>query len=139
MNIKNIIHLYCNPFNPVQVQLQDKVKTNYYLLDISACPLSGGYSVNYTLAKSVSVMKDDWMVFNDDETCRRIKLFLRPLSSITREEKEYLDKILSGLSMNNWADVRKMEALTTAYLLSKHFDLFNLLESKNAILETVIK
>jgi hypothetical protein len=62
-----------------------------------------------------------------------IKPILRPLSDMTEEEKnEYW-------FLNSVKDSKaQCEAINTRYLLSKHFDLFNLIPSGQAINKTTL-
>lgn len=66
-----------------------------------------------------------------------IKIFLRPLSDMTDEEKE------TEIIANPWHTTHRQkqayrEAERTLYLLSKHFDLFGLIDAGLAIDKTTI-
>jgi hypothetical protein len=63
-----------------------------------------------------------------------IKPILRPLSDMTEEEREQLNDIELGES--SWPTVAIALAPCFKYLLSKHFDLFGLIESGLAIDKT---
>lgn len=73
----------------------------------------------------------------DDYSISEIQLELRPLSSMTSEEKREFSNLagFEKLDLLFWADVRKAAPVIT-YLLSKHFDLFGLIESGLAIDKT---
>jgi len=69
-----------------------------------------------------------------DEHCQHMQLKLRPLSSMTEEEKKEIEKLSKGeyliepsIEHNIWTPDEFI------YLLSKHFDLFQLIESGLAI------
>lgn len=63
-----------------------------------------------------------------------IKLILRPLSDMTKEEKEKANSFADNLRDEQSAAC--CMAATTHYFLSKHFDLFGLIESGLAIDKT---
>lgn len=66
-----------------------------------------------------------------------IKPLLRPLSSMTKEENSEYEKIGNKdikLPVEAWDSV-KTDAAKIKYLLSKGFDLFNLIETKQAMVK----
>lgn len=72
------------------------------------------------------------------------KLILRPLSDITDEEKKRIGfdayKVLRGSnSLPAFSESKVWAAEQTAFLLSKHFDLFGLIEAGLAIDATKVK
>lgn len=68
---------------------------------------------------------------------KEVKPILRPLSRMTEEEcNEYNNLSETMYSLNKIQDQMMTEAKTTKYLLSKHFDLFDLIHFGLAI-ETV--
>ena len=66
------------------------------------------------------------------------KICLRPLSDMTEEErKEHDDLFLPSPSgQKGWYEETYWQARKTAWLLSKHFDLFDLISSGQAIDKT---
>jgi hypothetical protein len=56
-----------------------------------------------------------------------LQLHLRPLTAMTEEEEKTVYTIKGENALNEF------EAQSTLFLLSKHFDLFGLIESGNAI------
>lgn len=81
-----------------------------------------------------------------------IKLILRPLSSMTEEEKEQIAKLMSPKATKWLVEILVLDAIRVEtwgdgmhsiaenywpdlflYLLSKHFDLFGLIEKQEAI------
>lgn len=126
--LKDYLHLYCNPFSKIKVLIDGKeVK---YLWDIDVA--DGGY-VNITAAdkefRSIEIAEDDdgWNVYNDDESLSRIKPFLRPVSNMTQEESH---------RWNNGANSYQSYAARVKYLLDRHIDLFGLIEAGLAIDKT---
>lgn len=61
------------------------------------------------------------------------KPILRPLSSMTEEEKDFIDDTFIVTPENISVSYHIIEAKRTDYLLSRHFDLFGLIESGQAI------
>jgi hypothetical protein len=117
-NIKNYIHLY--PKVPIAICEPGIEPVGHYL---------EGYDWNLEQAIAERVKYPiEW-----------IKLILRPLSSITDDER--MDWELIGLSCPN-ADKYKtaiMEAEATLFLLSKHFDVFGLIDAGLALDATTLK
>lgn len=72
-----------------------------------------------------------------------VKLVLRPLSDMTEEEKDWLDEhenFVNNYKQNAESElIIEWDAEKTSYLLSKHFDLFGLIEAGLAIDKTTIK
>jgi hypothetical protein len=64
---------------------------------------------------------------------RRIKPILRPFSDMTEEENEYVQSIVNRAGLGYSA---KYAAEITAYLASRHFDLFGWIEQGLAIAAT---
>lgn len=64
------------------------------------------------------------------ENCKPI---LRHLSDITEEDREALSQILLIMDINSYADAIMVDAAKTTYLLSKGYDLHNLIETGQAI------
>jgi hypothetical protein len=62
-------------------------------------------------------------------------LVLRPLSDMTREEKSELNEIKE----RHWTSDLKYQAVQVKWHLSKHFDLFGLIEAGLAIDSTTLK
>lgn len=64
----------------------------------------------------------------------QVKPILRPLSSMTQEEADdYNKKSATRFSLDYFRDQVMEEAEVTRYLLSKHFDLFGLIDAGLAI------
>lgn len=69
-----------------------------------------------------------------------ILILLRPLSDMTMDEwNEIGKKSRSGQNIRTAGDLWKMNAEETAYLISKGFDLFNLIPDGLAIDKTTLK
>ena len=70
-------------------------------------------------------------------------LVLRPLSDMTKEEKDWLDEhenFVNNYKQNAESElIIEWDAEKTSYLLSKHFDLFGLIEAGLAIDKTTLK
>ena len=70
-------------------------------------------------------------------------LILRPLSDMTKEEKDWLDEhenFVNNYKQNAESElIIEWDAEKTSYLLSKHFDLFGLIEAGLAIDKTTLK
>lgn len=65
---------------------------------------------------------------------RHIKPFLRPLNNLTQGEiRNAVNPMVYGLKTLDSPEVLRQAGEITNYLLSKHFDLFNLIESNLAI------
>lgn len=69
----------------------------------------------------------------------RIKPILRPLSDMTEEDYAYLNDGYNNSDKHSRYGSHYWEAEQTRYLLSKHFDLFGLVESGLAIDKTTFK
>ncbi len=65
-----------------------------------------------------------------------LKPILRPLSDMTQEENVNLHSILQAYPVDTSYDLLKRNASMTEYLLSKHLDLFGLIEAGLAIDKT---
>lgn len=65
-----------------------------------------------------------------------VKPILRPLSDMTKEEQGIVEEILNTFDENDPHDAMRGMANVTMLLLSKHFDLFCLIESGLAISKT---
>ncbi len=124
-DIKNFLHLYLG----CEVETVDGNGINlghYYpgvwTRDGNTEP--NGINVFFTEIKKVYVMN-----------YVQCKLILRPLSSMTEEEADRIIAIrgLEGVTGYKWPNTFKAAAEATIYLLSKHFDLFSLIESGLAI------
>lgn len=77
---------------------------------------------------------DDEVGYRTDEvSLETIKPILRHLSDITEEDREALSQILLTMDVNSYADAIMVDAAKTTYLLSKGYDLFNLIETGQAI------
>jgi hypothetical protein len=70
------------------------------------------------------------------DALRIVKPILRPLSDMTEEEFEIWDNGVTGKLRSGTHDLIEEEALKTHFLLSKHFDLFGLIDAGLAIDET---
>lgn len=73
------------------------------------------------------------MEFQDHDT---VKLILRPLSSMTEEELAEVERLLppdETIDADDTIEMLRHGAEVTRYLLSKHFDLFNLIPDNLAI------
>lgn len=78
-----------------------------------------------------------WAYFDETETsyahiddCAPI---LRPLSSINQDELQELGNIMGWHNYCSWRSNQTLTPHGCVFLLSKHFDLFNLIESGQAI------
>lgn len=72
--------------------------------------------------------------FIETTTQAEIKPILRPLSDMTNDEwNEMGRKLRTGANIRTARDLWKMNAEETVYLLSKHFDLFGLIDAGLAI------
>lgn len=72
----------------------------------------------------------------------RMKPILRPLSDMTEEEDQEADDLYILHADKHSEDFERVtiaNAAVTQYLLSKHFDLFNLIPSGQAINSSTIK
>lgn len=166
-DIKDYLHLYCNPFHKIKVIVDGKEEKYLWGIDVA----EGGY-VNITLAdkefRNIDIADDDdgWCVYNDDETLSRIKPILRPLSTMTEKEAIELVKISEWKQYGehphkreyrsyrngfneivvSWGESTREKNVPVTkevfgfdefrFLLSKHFDLFGLIESGLAISKT---
>lgn len=65
-----------------------------------------------------------------------LKPILRPLSNITNEEGRLTFGSIEFMLIKNINDIDKFKSHQFLYLLSKHFDLFGLIESGQAINKT---
>lgn len=77
--------------------------------------------------------------FSSDTTKAEIKPILRPLSDMTDEEKKEIDKQYKAFTKSKTFDdtgVVMWSAKHTQILLSKHFDLFGLIDAGLAIDKT---
>ena len=105
--------------------------------------------------------ENDWSVYNDDKNLGRIKPILRPLNNMTEEEignffdlnvdaqvvmgnfnspffqVEYIDDYGERTYEHQYITQLKPEQYR--YLISKHFDIFGLIESGLAIDKTTLK
>jgi len=132
--LKDYIYLYNNRFNPIKV-LVDNIEQKY-LWDIEV--YEEDY-INLTLGetklRSMDVNSDDWNVYNDNYSLERIKPILRPLSDITEREIYEYGEIEQACPINHSFLIYqcRVEAEQTKYLLSKHFDLFGLIDAGLAI------
>lgn len=90
---------------------------------------------------------DDWMVYNDDSSFERIKPILRPLSDMT-EDEFYEFKSFADNDCSKMIHIKNVKDITTnlfhefeasRFLLSKHFDLFGLIDSGLAVNAAEIK
>lgn len=110
-----------------------------YYLPVAVELNNGGSKVYNRVAVAVGNMDDEYayvtlrmgkgkdsfthsVLFSDPD---RIKLILRPLSDMTEVELD----VLAGLSVKNRGAI-------THYLLSKHFDIFNLIPEELALDQT---
>jgi hypothetical protein len=92
---------------------------------------------------------DDWDLFNNNEECDRIKLLLTPISHITEDElvdiwaliggaphlcyvEEIKDWICNGNTIDGLVLGALEMALITNFLIKKGYDIFYLIESKQA-------
>lgn len=118
MNIKDCLHLYLG------------CEINYHLYSDGE-----GYMANLT-----GTMIDNWESYNQFKPA---KLILRPLSDMTEEEgKEvcrYTRDAQAFVKFNTAIGKEAINATTMVYLLSKHFDLFGLIDAGLAIDKTKIK
>lgn len=73
----------------------------------------------------------DWDIDDD------FKLLLRPLSSMTEEERDHYHSLVA-VRERTMDEIIVKEAVGVQYLLSKHFDLFGLIEKGEAIDSTLI-
>lgn len=76
-------------------------------------------------------------IFISDTNLNKLKLILRPLSDMTKEEKEWLgehENFVDNYKQNAESElIIEWDAEKTVYLLSKNFDLFGLIEAGLAI------
>jgi hypothetical protein len=77
----------------------------------------------------------EWTDYNIEH--HKIKLILRPLSSLTEEESLQADKIHFSAHYSKTPHIR-IVAEYTKFLLDKHFDLFGLIEAGLALDATTI-
>jgi hypothetical protein len=108
-NIKNYIHLYLG----AQIRMYNEVTlmwSNWRIL---------------TPSDLILVLSYD----------KKIEVQLRPLADMTDYEKEELDEI----NERHWTNDLKYQAARIRWHLSKHFDLFSLIDSELAIDKTKIK
>lgn len=87
------------------------------------------------LVRSKSEYNEQYTRFIEDYT-HIIKPILRPLSDMKEDEKEQVMGTSEGIKDENSAAMAM--AAATRIMLSKHFDLFNLIESGQAIDATTI-
>lgn len=117
MNIKDYLHLYLG----CEVQVQSESEKGK--IKILACV--------------EPVSNKAWTESGNTHYIDLIKPILRPLSDMTEEEKREADLVRgNGDGCDNYA---VPEAYEFKYLLSKHFDLFGLIEAGLAIDKTTIK
>ncbi len=84
-----------------------------------------------------SLTKRDIARLCDDNSVEKIELHLRPLSDMTHEEwNECAKYARTGSGIRTAGDLWKMNAEETRYLLSRHFDLFCLIDLGLAIDKT---
>lgn len=63
----------------------------------------------------------------------QVKPILRRLEDMTEEEKREYDRVYLAAPLEVDTDVFRIRAVTTNWLLSKHFDLFGLIDTGLAI------
>jgi hypothetical protein len=108
----------------------------YYKSEIS-CEGTGGYKLISFDDKEAEVFHEHYGF--EGYELSEIKLVLRPLSDMTLEEsKEYNDKMSWCIEQNDESLARE-SAEETRYLLSRSFDLFELIKSGLAIDKTLIR
>lgn len=145
METRNVIHFYlgCN----VKI-LNDKRDGKLIGIFISKTVMWGENGKTIT-EKHFAVIEHDNQVNNFD--VYDVTLLLRPLSSMTEEEKEQLAKVVEpkarkwnvsihhtgAITIETWANHHSImdnySPNTFTHLLSKGFDLFGLIESGDAI------
>jgi hypothetical protein len=103
---------------------QNKVK---YYGDFEGAVITGIFQCPSGAGLMAQLMVDDWEE-PLDVLVSEIKPLLRRLSDMTEEEKDYALKI-----GNSYPDSWVGGANRTAWLLSKHFDLFGLIEAGLAL------
>lgn len=115
INIKKVLHYYIGCEVKFNSGLTGKlININKYSVTISSpYPVANGE-------------------YNSDD----FKLLLYPLQTITIKEMEQVNKIISNFDRNNSIEVIKGMAAVTQYLLQQKFDLFNLIDSNNALDKT---
>jgi hypothetical protein len=91
--------------------------------------------------------EEDWTVFNDDISMDRIKPILRPLRDMTEIEAEQCWKTIGRLKdeeikgdqvIHYYRNADFFESSEFLFMLSKHFDLFGLIEAGIAIDKTKV-
>jgi hypothetical protein len=83
-----------------------------------------------------------WCYFENTDTgyapIEKCKPILRPLSDMNRDETIHYQEYLMSMPINNIIDAYRIQGEQVAYLLSKHFDLFQLIEAGLAIDATTL-
>lgn len=114
MELKDVIHFYIG----CEVQWKHDTKSKFWLV---------GYDVETVRLKTQNGASI-FPIKTED-----ITIFIRPLSDMTEEEQN------AYWFLNSVRDSKEQcEATNTRYLLSKHFDLFGLIESGQAINKTTL-
>lgn len=131
-NIKDYLHLYLL----ADVLVQGEERTGRL-----TGTMNGNYEceIQFRLVDNPHHSEEEPESANTDD----VKLCLRPLSDMTEEEKNQFERMVEDAQDFNkpeaWTDNFVCEiAEHTRYLLSKHFDLFGLIESGLAIDKTTL-
>lgn len=120
-NIKNYLHLYLG----CECRLGNSDLKNWLTAVQSDSPL-------------VVLRNENDMRRGNFVDPKNVKPILRPLGDMTENEKYYNNEIDSFHSSNHISQ-KQREAERTLWLLSKHFDLFNLIDAGLAIDATILK
>lgn len=105
-----------------------------------------GCTCFYESKKGLAISKIDGNMISSPIHYPNIRLSLRPLSDMTEDEEkilmgngllQYTDKLNPNMSMNDyWKSSLMTMGKNVQYLLSKHFDIFGLIELGLAIDKT---
>jgi len=68
----------------------------------------------------------------------KCQLFLRPVSSLTDEERDERDAIIASIEINDYADTIRLNAELTMWFTKKGFDVFKLIDRGHAIDSTTL-
>ena len=118
-SIKDYLHLYLGC--EVIVESFDE---NIVCKIINVSVNGGGYATGFS---------KDGKIFNRHGLFTNVKLILRPLSDITNEELQEAADVWKSISEDRNNCAMQCYAASVKYYLSKHFDLFGLIESGLAI------
>lgn len=114
----------------MQKELTPQIAAMYLGCEVET---AAGYGNIYSVSADFARVNFGWQKPMEYLGFDEIKLVLRPLSDMTEEENTHVQAIVDRMGAVH--DAANMAEIT-AYLTSKHFDLFGLIESGLAVEKT---